>query len=319
MNPNTTMRLTLAAIVRALFVAAMFLATSLASPLQAADGQRAEAKATATNAKPDTGQLGPAPVVVNVVTGNRGEADSAKGPQSENDKSHEEKRIADATVALAAITAALALFTGLLWAATLRLARDAKEVSTRQAKEMQTSIAEAGRSASAMESVAEATKNNALLMQGVMQKQMRAYLVIDIAGGIYQDSTKPFGVLPSLSNSGFTPAHDMYYWARAAVLPFPLPDGHAFPVPDNPSKSSMVIGPRQSLQLNAYVDNRVPDDDINSIKTGINRRVYVWGKITYKDIFGDDHTTEFCHSIFWLGPEGNQIMGTYDYHHNKAT
>ena len=237
-----------------------------------------------------------------------------------HEKAESDGSLVKLTAALVVVTAALVVATGFLWHATRQLATDARNSGEAQVAKMQASLAEASRSATAMESVAEATKNNAHLMQGVMQKQMRAYLVVDVGSGIYQDETKPFGVLPALSNSGLTPAHDMHYWARADILPFPLPDGYVFPEPNVRVKSSMFVGPRQGLQLNAFVDRRVPDSEVEAIKGGGTYRVYVWGKITYRDIFDDEHLTEFCHSIYWLGPEGQQtIYGNYDYHHNKAT
>jgi len=37
--------------------------------------------------------------------------------------------------------------------------------------------------------------------------------------------------------------------------------------------------------------------------------MYVWGFITYEDVFGESHTTKFCHRLTWL-PAGN-VYGYY--------
>jgi hypothetical protein len=68
--------------------------------------------------------------------------------------------------------------------------------------------------------------------------------------------------------------------------------------------------------LNAAVDNFVPDAEVDAIKTGTQRRVYIWGTVMYRDEFGAEHQTEFSQSIIWL-PNGT-VFGNY-HRRNSAT
>jgi len=230
---------------------------------------------------------------------------------------------------LSLITALLAYYTGSLYHATVALGREAKASGEAQSNKMERSIGEAMRAASAMEKLATsaaisskaATDSVTALKQRTAQ-QMRAYLTVLVGSGIYQERAKnlKFDVRPSLINSGHTPAHGVDYWARAKILPFPLPVDFEFTEHENPIHSSMVLGPQQVLELNAVVDDFVPDEDVASIKSGGARRVYVWGRITYTDVFNEPHSTKFCHSICWFGQAGDEkVTGTYSSHHNEAT
>lgn len=39
------------------------------------------------------------------------------------------------------------------------------------------------------------------------------------------------------------------------------------------------------------------EEEVKEIKYG-DKRIYVFGKITYDDVFGNPHHTEFCHMYF---------------------
>jgi hypothetical protein len=152
-------------------------------------------------------------------------------------------------------------------------------------------------------------------------QELRAYLSVSIGGGSYQDRFKgiKFEVRPLLINSGHTPAHNVTYWAKAAILPLPLSDNFQFPSIENIIKSSYVLGPNQSLILNAMVDDYVPDEEVENIKLGKDKSPYIWGSVSYTDVFGVSHTTNFCHCLTWNGPAENPIVGYYDKRYNDAT
>ncbi|MES2000339.1 MAG: hypothetical protein V4446_13595 [Pseudomonadota bacterium] len=235
------------------------------------------------------------------------------------------------TVLLVFITGALAFYTGKLYKATVKLGRDAEESGKTQSDKMEKSILEATRAATAMERVAESASISASAatqsVAALRAKQMRAYLTVLIGSGTYQQRTSfwqrqtlKFDVRPILVNSGHTPAHKINYWAKAAILDFPLPNDFVFTEPENTIKSSMFIGAQQSLELNAMVDDFVPDEEVENIKIGNSKRVYIWGIVTYIDVFDEVHTTKFCHSIFWFGPKNNErVTGTFSNLHNEAT
>lgn len=210
------------------------------------------------------------------------DAKTAKEEKKEQEKASTDKLVANSTFGLAVITGILAIFTGALWLATRKLVIDAKDTSKRQ---------------------------------------LRAYLSVSIGGGMYQERHKNirFEVKPNLLNSGNTPAHKITYWARAEVLPFPLSDNFDFPPTEDTLQSSLVLGPHQNIILNAVVNEFFPEEEAGNIKRGSDRRLYIWGIVSYTDVFGDSHTTRFCHSIYWFGPTENEtIAGYYASRHNEA-
>ena len=226
------------------------------------------------------------------------------------------------TFLLAIITGALAFYTYKLWSATKTMVNSSDATAKRQSSEMQASIAEASRAAAAMELLVKGSAESVATLKDVTARQMRAYLVVNVNSGSYQERNRniKFDVRPSLNNAGQTPAHKMTYWATAKIMPFPLPDNFDFPTPKNAVIRPMFLGPHQGVELNAIVDDFIPDDEVVEVKAGMTRRVYIWGIVTYTDIFNMKHTTKFCHSLFWFGNgENERVTGSYAAHHNKAT
>ena len=84
------------------------------------------------------------------------------------------------TLALALVTLGLAVYTFKLYRITVRINKTGEETGRDQADKMERSIAQALRSAAAMEDMVSATKANADKMEGVLHKQMRAYLVVEV-------------------------------------------------------------------------------------------------------------------------------------------
>src|ERR1700688_3310189 len=110
------------------------------------------------------------------------------------------------------------------------------------------------------------------------------------------------------------------YRANAAVYPFPLPDSVTLKPPEDTFRASLVLGPQQNIVLNAMVETMFDDEIAEEIKRGKDQRVYIWGTVTYTDAFGETHQTNFCHSIFWMYFEGNEMLGgNYTNRHNDAT
>src|SRR5688572_15747626 len=72
------------------------------------------------------------PLAVQIVPGPDAAAQTANEESYRNEQAKQNRRIADATVWLAVITAILATFTGGLWLATYLLVRGAQETSKRQ-------------------------------------------------------------------------------------------------------------------------------------------------------------------------------------------
>jgi hypothetical protein len=230
---------------------------------------------------------------------------------------------------LVVFTGGLGVSTVMLWLAGEKQIELAREASTAQSAEMQASINEAVRAATAMEEVAagiavsaQAAQDSVATLKERTAIQMRAYLTVLIHQGVYQERDKglKFEVKPMLINSGQTPAHKVTYRARAAVFPYPLPDSVTLDPPEDTLRSALVLGPQQNIIMNALVDTVFDDDVADDIKSGKKMRAYIWGTATYFDAFGVPHQTNFCHSVYWVVlPDGKFfVTGNYAARHNDA-
>jgi hypothetical protein len=107
--------------------------------------------------------------------------------------------------------------------------------------------------------------------------------------------------------------------ARAAVFPFPLPDDFVFPSLESPRSGFGILGPQQNFILNAWViGDFFPDDEVEEIKRGIGRRLYIWGRVTYEDVSEEQRHTEFAHNLFWVPLRNGEehVFGNYVDRHN---
>src|SRR6266704_580495 len=188
-----------------------------------------------------------------------------------------------------------------------------------QSTSMQKSVAEATRLASAMEVVSKeiavsskaAVENVAALKERTAQ-QMRAYLTVIIGSAIYQERAKglKFEGKPIVVNTGHTPARKVSFRASAAILPAPLPEDFGFAL-SGEIKSSATVGAQQNAHLSAIVDDFVGDAEVEDIKSGNKGKcLWVWGIVTYEDIFGQEQSTRFCQSLFWFA-DGKTVYGYY--------
>jgi hypothetical protein len=222
-------------------------------------------------------------------------------------------------------TIVLAISTIALWRSTDHLWKAA----VAQGRDMENSIAEAARAAKAMEAVAENIQANSKISAQHLDvgkenaaRQLRAYLGVAIGHAIYQETSnnKRFEALPILINYGFSPAHKVAYWARAEILPFPLPPDFDFTQRSELASFAFTLHPRQELILNAFVDGLVDESEVEDIKRGDNKRLTIYGTVFYEDIFGLRRQTNFCQSIRWItaADGSSRVAGTYHNRHNDA-
>ena len=225
----------------------------------------------------------------------------------------------------------VAFFTYTLWRATTRLWRS----SQRQARNLESSIIDAGRSATAMEQVSEAlaqtaasAAENTQLVREMPERQARiaalqsrAYLSVQFGTVIPQDNNTGYRFEPRMLiiNNGHTPAYRVRHRIASNVLPFPsLPTDFEFPLPETHPKASIgTLGPEQRFIIQAVVPHLYSDAEIAQIRNGIDRRIYVWGTVLYEDAFGIKHSTNFSQSIIWL-TDGN-LMSFNTPRHNDAS
>ena len=218
----------------------------------------------------------------------------------------------------AAITAiaslVIAVFTATLWHATKSMLK----ASADQSVAMERSIRQSARAATAMEEVAKYFSENVTILRERTAKQMRSYLSVIVFEGSYQERQRNirFEARPLILNTGQTPAHKVGFRAKAAILPTQLPNDFAFPLPDE-IVGAATLGPHQNFIMNAAVAEFCDDADVGAIKVGSERILYIWGIVTYKDIFGDEQFTKFCHAMTWR-PDG-KIFGRFMTDYNEST
>jgi hypothetical protein len=189
-----------------------------------------------------------------------------------------------------------------------------------QSASLERSVAETARFASAMEGVAKSLEITAEASQQAavaskqsidsLRQQMRARLTVIIGGGVPQDREKnlKFEGRPTILNTGFTPARNVRTRTKSAILPIPLPADFDQSIASGEDEGGNFIGAHQNAQTSAVVEEYVPDEQVEDIKTGKGPGMYTWGFVTYEDVLGESHTTKFCHRLTYL--EGN-VFGYY--------
>jgi hypothetical protein len=220
------------------------------------------------------------------------------------------------TAGLATITAALAIATYRLYRATVNLGRDAKDGGATQVARMDASVKEAARAATAMEGVATGMQSNASLMQDMLRKQQRAYISVEIGSAHFQDSRYKFQAHPVLTNTGFTPARSVSFRISSAILDIRDEQNLEFFDTKKITNNDASLSPRQQLIIHGPAIDRVPEDEVQSIRDGASRRLCVWGSVNYDDVYGEKWETKFCMNYMWIG---NDATGFYFSRNNSAT
>jgi hypothetical protein len=96
----------------------------------------------------------------------------------------------------------------------------------------------------------------------------------------------------------------------------PLPENFDFPQSTQPARGGGMIGPGQTRILSAMIEEFVPDDEVDAIKAGTGRALYIWGRVTYEDAFGELWYTHFCQALTWQ--PNNAVMGYFIDRHDEA-
>jgi hypothetical protein len=197
---------------------------------------------------------------------------------------------------------------------------------------MKASIAESLRSANAMEDVAKSLKINAeqivetvainrriaLRQAQFGELQLRAHVSVKAGIATYQDEANVFATGPIFINIGHTPAREFRFRVMADILPVPLPEKYRFSLPPR-SKASSLLPPQDPRDKYTLVDHRIPDTEVEQVKHGLGKSLYVWGAATYKDAFGRTKRLTFLHQITWIGEPGKEtVRAFYPSRHNRA-
>jgi hypothetical protein len=193
--------------------------------------------------------------------------------------------------------------------------QDARKSNADNTKDVRASIAEAVRSAKAMEVVAESmaatvesVKTSVVISREiadtqklVTELQSRPYLSASFDSALFQDENHIFEVQTVLRNHGNTPAYDVTFSAVAQIVPIPIPDDFPFFLPPNSAGgSSSLIAPGMTKILVRAVPTRVRDDQVRSIQLGIPPLgLAMWGVVKYRDAFMKNRQLRFAYLVTW--------------------
>jgi hypothetical protein len=214
----------------------------------------------------------------------------------------------------------VAIFTCTLWVATQKLGDLARE----QGDAMERSIEQATKATEATASIATVSRESAELTRRMWQKQMRAYVSVDVGQQtFFQLHNVRFAATPAISNTGMTPARNVSYHVMASILDANLRDDFVFEEFGAKTENDVTLHPRQTFTVHSAVRERFQDHEVEAIMKGEARRLYVWGIVKYQDIFGDEWETRFCfHYIFsWTKNDKSDVTPlSYIYRrHNSST
>lgn len=188
------------------------------------------------------------------------QADRDYEAYEKREKPANERKITDATVALAWITGILAMFTAGLWFATYCLVRDAKKTA---------------------------------------ERQLRAYVSVDGVNIKPLAPGEPAFVTLAIQNHGDTPASDLDFSGAIEIFSHPLQDNHTFLPEPSWQKIKVTLFPKSAAHSAGAVTNRplTPEEIAVVSNKASGRRLYVYGMVKYQDAFKKPRQTEFCFSI----------------------
>ena len=217
------------------------------------------------------------------------------------------ERTADDPIAL--FTLALVVSTILLWRATLRLAREARESATAQNEKMDCSIEAANRAA-------DAAVDQAKIADETAKRELRAYLCLQpVRMDEIIPGTGPVQIVFPLENTGATPANRfIIHWAWKVAADEPTSEFFnntlaQYPLPENRDHS---IGPRQLKEIPNTISLGSPWREL--VLNG-QSKLYVFGRIHYVDVFDSNRVTEF---FYCYTTELPNRLGQVRFH-NKIT
>jgi hypothetical protein len=125
------------------------------------------------------------------------------------------------------------------------------------------------------------------------QKELRAY-VYAVPTRLFHLGASPTQGYLGIKNGGKTFARNVKRWAGINVLGPKISDAFDDLGKLVPEPGAMTLGPDSHTDATIICNFRVlTPDEVDQIKSG-EKRIYVFGKITYEDMFGLPHETTFC-------------------------
>jgi hypothetical protein len=136
------------------------------------------------------------------------------------------------------------------------------------------------------------------------RRQLEAYVLTESAGlsdGMTLEPPQPRwknvpGAVIFIKNSGQTPAYRVA--SSGAIVAVLVKDEGALVLAPVQAKFTMTLGAGEMFTKVLRLDHTLSDKEIAEIATG-ERAIYVFGRITYRDVFKQDRYTDF--RMHWTG------------------
>jgi hypothetical protein len=155
------------------------------------------------------------------------------------------------------------------------------------------------RSMKVAESAASSAERSVEIMQDTAKRQLRAYLSVDRAAIDFPEPGVP-RIAVVIKNCGQTPAHEVRHWIHHWILPYPLVE-ELPEAPDGFVMSSALIGAGGVSEMEfTRPDPIEPKHLLPQLGTAMGT-IYVYGKVTYKDVFGQEQFMRY--RFMFGGPE----------------
>lgn len=165
------------------------------------------------------------------------------------------------------------------------------------------------------EKAAKSAAESVETMQDTARRQLRAYISINAASIEFPSPGVP-KVTVSIKNTGQTPAHNVKHWIHQWIEFFPLRVD--LPQPPGDLVMSCDVMGTGATHANSITHPKMivkRDEDINIIGTP-KGTIYVYGEITYSDVFGERHFSKYRYmyggserktgNVLSACPEGNE-------------
>jgi hypothetical protein len=168
------------------------------------------------------------------------------------------------------------------------------------------------RSTEAAISAADAAQKSATLGETASKRQLRAYMEVELGQIVKSDPRNTVRASVRLHNVGQTPASNVSTDFNIGIIP----NGGGIldtPTPDEVARTHLVIGKGKSRLVTGSSTFSLLEAGLNDVKE--ERAVFILaGSVVYEDIFGETHTTEFCHIYY-----GDDLGGHYHIQGNAFT
>jgi hypothetical protein len=146
------------------------------------------------------------------------------------------------------------------------------------------------------------TGYQAWIAKDTAKRQLRAYISVPEAYVKYaRNGARPDGWI-AISNAGQTPAYQVQLDSETRILDYPLITSFTFLT--NHHYEIGNLGPQSKLSPSQIGDEDLPADEFAELKNG-QRRIFLYGTITYKDVFKKQHYTNYCLNFVMDNPVGN--------------